>query len=362
MNEKQKQLSGTIEMMRFPLIFLVIFIHMVPFENCPVSLPSDGKTLYIFISEFVSHNLGAVAVPCFFSFSGYFFFSKIEIWSWKEYGSSLKKRFRTLLCPYIFWNLLIVGVAMCLNLITDRLGIHREKQLIPDLYNMFWGMPANYPLWYIRDLMCMVIASPMLYWLIKEMKSVALLLLFLAYMFVYESNIPGFSTTAFFFFCLGGYCSFFKIDILKICQKTYPFSVLIGILGLILSTLYSGTIYHEYILRGTVVISIIGIFGIFMRLRQYSSLKERLLQLSGSAFFVYALHEIYIINWLKGGFVKMNFSYTAWGAIVGYFVIPFICVATCLTIYYLAGKYTPCMLTFVTGGRGFNGIKKGKNE
>ena len=79
--------------LKVPMIILVIFVH----EN--LNLTNDG---YLGLMLAAIFN---VAVPVFFLISGYYFFYGHEYCK-EEYFRKLIKRSRTLLLPYLIWNLL----------------------------------------------------------------------------------------------------------------------------------------------------------------------------------------------------------------------------------------------------------------
>src|SRR5690606_22485470 len=101
---KEKRLSLVIETLRFPLSFLVVVIHMTPLYYPRVSLDfTEGNMLYVFITELISHNFGAVAVPCYFFISGYYFFNVfkgLDKLNFSIYKSVLSKKIRTVFFPY----------------------------------------------------------------------------------------------------------------------------------------------------------------------------------------------------------------------------------------------------------------------
>ncbi len=134
-----------IDMMRFPLIILVVFSHMVGFSLPKVTLSANPHDIYTFVSELISHNLAKISVRFYFLVSGYFFFYKLRIWEWNKYSDQLKKKIRTILIPYLFWNAIIVLIGILAN----HFATHKME--IPSLYDTFWGLPADYPLWYMRD-------------------------------------------------------------------------------------------------------------------------------------------------------------------------------------------------------------------
>src|SRR5690606_40630389 len=70
----------------------------------------------------------------------------------------------------------------------------------------------------------MVFLSPLFYMLFKYTRNIGMLILALLYFAVIESRIPGFSTTAFFFFGLGSYLALSKINLLDLASKSKAIS------------------------------------------------------------------------------------------------------------------------------------------
>lgn len=95
--------------LKFPLIVLVVFIHIVHENITPVKLDLSAANLYHLIYNLISQNIGRVAVPCFFLFSGFLFFFKIKDYFTVElYKKQIKNRFKTLFIPYILWNCIYI--------------------------------------------------------------------------------------------------------------------------------------------------------------------------------------------------------------------------------------------------------------
>lgn len=98
-----KSQSNIINMMRFPLIILVVSIHMIPSTELIVFSKNDFS-YYVFFSELISHNIGRIAVPCFFLFSGYYYFFNCKNWTLNFYLNQQRKRFTSLILPYFIHN------------------------------------------------------------------------------------------------------------------------------------------------------------------------------------------------------------------------------------------------------------------
>ena len=130
-----------------------------------------------------SEVLPRIAVPLFFIISGYLFFrSGFMI---RTYTDKLRRRVRTLLVPYILWNLLYL-IRTAFRDIPAFSGLsHDTAQAnwsLSAVLACFWDKsrgvfpvpassyiyPQDFPLWYVRDLMVMVVLAPVLYWMLKK--------------------------------------------------------------------------------------------------------------------------------------------------------------------------------------------------
>ena len=103
-----EQQSATIDLLRFPLAIMVIFIHMNPdvinLVDADFNLMS-WHGLYNVTGILLSHVLTHIAVPTFFFISGFLFFVNFQEWSWDNYKRKIHSRVRTLIIPYILWNI-----------------------------------------------------------------------------------------------------------------------------------------------------------------------------------------------------------------------------------------------------------------
>lgn len=89
-------LSDKIKVLSFMLIILVLYIHS-SFHDVEI----DGMFWNKFIQEFISSNIGRLAIPLFYIISGYLFFLNTDngIVSIKR---KIKSRVATILLPYIY--------------------------------------------------------------------------------------------------------------------------------------------------------------------------------------------------------------------------------------------------------------------
>jgi len=349
------ELSKVIDIMRLPLIFFVIIAHLVPFTLPVVHFPSNANALSTLISETFSHHLAKLSVRCYFLVSGYYFFNRYKDDLLAFLKRHFKSRFRTLLIPYVVWNVLTVIAVFFKNYTFNYLGMPLDDHVSilekGNLYNIFWGLPANFPLWYIRDLLCMIVLSPLIYFFLKYLKRYGIIILAVLYVGSFDTNVPGLSLTAIFFFSLGAYFSIEKKDILYVFNKIKSPAYLLMICFLVLSLANNGQQYQEYFLRIFILTGVVSIFNLFSYLSERFAVMNLLQGFSSLSFFIYVVHEIYIINWLKGYFYGLTMYENGGGKILIYFAIPFLCLAICAGLYYLLLKIAPKLLVFSLGGR-----------
>lgn len=120
-------ISRVISRLRFPLMVGVVFIHSKSIFIKP-EMPLLSN-----IATFFSSILPSFCVPLFFTFSGYLFFASTPNLTPCDYGRKLKKRFRTLAVPYLFWNSLTIAALW----ITGR--------LVPSIANPVFETTSSTP-------------------------------------------------------------------------------------------------------------------------------------------------------------------------------------------------------------------------
>ena len=180
MNDK-KHISLAIDRLKFPLICGVVFIHNQlkggEISISGKSVPIPDALWYEAVINLFSYVIPCIAVPIFFIISGYLFF-KEGTFNEKLYRTKMKKRFRSLLVPYILWNtfaLLIFLFVRIPALHSLFPNVSLEQITLSKVLSGYWacegnGFPFDFPLWYVRELILMVIISPLLYVVVKKMK------------------------------------------------------------------------------------------------------------------------------------------------------------------------------------------------
>lgn len=357
--------SKTIAFLRFPLIVGVVLIHCY-YKELPiggVKVPvMDEYPIYKLIADLFSQVLARTAVPLFFLISGYLFFYK-RSFSWPMYGSKLRKRAQTLLLPYLFWNGALVGLHLLIELLFPSVLAGEVKPVLDygwcDWWDIFWArepsepggmpMPINYPLWFIRDLMVLVVFSPLVYAMVRYLRQYALALLGFLWLIYDGVSSPGLSPTAWFFFSLGAFYSVhrrnFVVETRPLLRGAALLYVVLALADLLSKELGWNVYVHNVgILVGCVFAISLSAYGLEKALWRTNSFLE------GASFFVFASHVIVQIFIYR--LILWFFRSSAEWAIIGiYFGVALGAILICLAFYAMLRRFLPRLLSAITGGR-----------
>lgn len=208
-----RDLINVFSWLRFPMIVFVVVTHAnlsdVNIQGSPIcnSFPKWYFDFMYFFSEAVTR----LAVPVFFIISGYLFFYKIDFFGKNEYVYKLRRRIQSLLIPYLLWNLIgYIFIILKVQFLPSIFpSLTKESHGLDFLLNSLWSIgdgkcPLLYQFWYIRDLMVVVLLSPLIYVFIKKLKLLALIMLFILWFL--PIDLPtGLGATSVLFFSIGAY-------------------------------------------------------------------------------------------------------------------------------------------------------------
>lgn len=375
-------------MLRFPLAILVVFVHSFGADIDVSELHASGLTglaVYDYIRLFFSVVIARSAVPIFFIISGYLLFLKVEEYNKTVYISKLRKRWHSLVIPYFSWIVLLILWTLMFKV--GGILLHGKPWVgILDYFqnngylHMLWDSsvweerttwlgiethnsgPALLSFWYMRDLIIMVVISPAIYWFIKKIKFVFIILLLAIYTFDIKcSLISGTLACASLFFSIGAYFALKKLDFTEALWKWRHLICPIAILLMIYQT-YSGSamgntmslMIHPWL----VIIQSFAIIIVASVLCRYQKVYETNKKLARYSFFIYAFHP-FILTYEIKAFKKIALlvdnqiliSDTWYMMTLNYIAIPLICVGVCIGIYRFMLKFIPDVLEMIVGER-----------
>jgi fucose 4-O-acetylase-like acetyltransferase len=354
--------SQVIDLLRFPLIIGVVFIH-----NASSTLSIQGVEfgnssplpIHDACSQLFSEILGRVAVPLFFLISGFLFFLNLNF-SKQTYAKKLRTRAKTLLIPYLFWNCSVILLHFVLHHIPslDALINNRFEFTPHYLLQSLWGeivdgkatLPIAYPFWFIRDLMVLVVLTPLVYTYVKKLGVYGILLLSVLWLFGWWFTLPGLSIVAVFFFTLGAWISINRRNLVLEAEKVkYPILVL-----------YPALVIADLLTKGNganLFIHNVGILlGILFWLNVGAS-SIRTMVITITKYKTVKAASVLGFSHINTNFLTGVISQGSWMAntknavaernLLGRITI----VLIGLSSYYLLRKISPSFTNFITGGR-----------
>lgn len=344
----QKLLSSVIEFLRFPLIIGVVFIHSEP------NLFYDGEPGIYFkvFNSLLSCLISGCAVPLFFLFSGYLFFN--SDFSIPVYINKLRKRVRTILIPYILWNLIVFGLLLLSQIVFTTSELTARLETPIQFLNIFWTFRSGYPMcaqfWFLRDLMMMFLISPILYVAIKNLRLCFIGLLLSCWIFDIWYDVAGFSLKAVLFFSIGAYFGIFKINFV-VKSLNYLKQLMSLYLGLIVTILcIYDNIYESNLWPATTAVGIFAILGLTAHFIKSGKWQVNIF-LAESSFFIYAYHQIFLGMLTKRTlpfFIRHNVEI---GMCVSYLICPVVIICIGLLLYMTMKHYMPYSIDALTGAR-----------
>lgn len=347
--------SDTIKLVRFPLIVGVVMLH-VAFEtvleggiNVISAMDYPAYDYYKFFFDKVL----AVRIPLYFFISGYLFFNRADNFTKKDYFKKIKRRIDTLVVPYISWVVLMALILTLARILIPNFMNPEGKMFFEwgfeEFSHAFWSGPEPKPLWYIRDLFCIMLVSPVLYFLINRFKIIPVIIFTLLWIIFDPLDIPGVSLCGYAFFGFGAYFSITKRNFVRTFA---PYSWQIyGAFALLACGLFilKGTIVEPYYNRLITPIGSICIVLICSHLLHKKVCRPSD-TLANASFFIYVFHQIPTTTLLKFT-VKYVPLESSVALISMHILCTIIVVGSGLLCYLFIRRYSPLLLKLLSGGR-----------
>ena len=321
-----------IKQLRLPLIVLITFAHSYSGVRVGYTLWDGGWDTYEVLKIVVSQTLVKVAMPTFFVISGYLFFANVTEWNSKTYLGKLQRRVKTLLIPYIVWNVLMAVKLKSFSL------------------NMFWAYwteagkqmdwlgnvqlmtaPANMPLWFLRDLMVVSVLTPIIYICIRKIGGWLLVIVTPLYLSGVYAFIPGLSAYAIYFFVLGAFMGIRKWDLIETCMKfEKPSYLLASVFGIAMICTFHTPVFSSIMLCFRLV-GVVAVFCLANRLLSHTS-KRIPLMVCDASYFVYLAHYVFFFAFIDSAFFTL-FGTSTTSMCIHYLTSPLLKAAILVGVY-----------------------------
>lgn len=370
--------SQSLDLLRFPLAVIIVMLHI--FSSNGITIQGieynfDAFPAWKVVNDFIDGFFRGQIVPIYYFISGFVFFWGVEF-SKNVYVRKLKNRVKTLLVPYIIWNTFAILVQLvkylpCFAVIFPNYGSQYLNFSFEAIVSTYWNAnngifaaahsidaepfaythPMDVPLWFVRDLMIVVLCVPLLYYLIKKFGYYFIILLGGIWFAIGYSELGRFNQllSAFFFFSWGAYFSINQKDMIAIFGRYFKWSIVVyPLLGLLYVAAvqffpdWGGTINRLDVLAG-----LIFTYNLAVWLLQKGICKVNGF-LASSSFFLYVSHAIICQIILKSLFYIV-LPQSTWGLVGVYTSALAVTVGLLLLSFYLMRQYTPGLLKVVAG-------------
>ena len=361
--------SQSLDLLRFPLAVVILMIHVFSTEGITFqgkTMDFDAFPFFLFVNRFIDGFFRGQSVPIYYFISGFVFFLGLEMTK-DAYTRKFQNRVKSLFVPYLVWN----AVAIILLIITIFSSFNQYKghvaEFTPSLHGFLSALwiyhgelegvyfaekifPINAPLWFIRDLMVVVLCTPLIHFLLKKLKHYLVVVLGIYWFWTafYSVGVYPFRD-ALFFFVWGGYMALYKNDILAIWGKYFKLSILLYVLLgclYVLSAYYSPD-FTQLIKLLNVIVGLMFAYNLSAWLLKRNICKPNKF-LSSSSFFIYVSHFLIAGKVLKLIFLLVNPS-SSISLLLVYITAVLITLFSLLFVYYLLRRFTPGVLKVVCG-------------
>ena len=426
--------STTIRRLRLPLAVCIVLIHLhMQVDGTQIgwgSLTSmDAWRLFACVTI---NELAAIAVPLFFMISGFLFFNspsprdngQLSIvngqWSIK---AKLRRRVRTLLVPYVlFCVLAVIGLVVNHTMQGHSLGdsLHTFLGNGKWLHN-FWDVhttgtntnilgitkPISYPilipLWFIRDLMVIVVMTPLIRWALLRLRVWWIAIMVVLSVTGIWIPLVGFSPSSCLWFSIGAWFSLNGLAMVQGVQEFKRFkgsrknvqcsmfnvqcSIILALSLLIADILTDGTPADRYVHFAFLLVAVPVTYALFTRMKKkdspcrrgpfeeidkeasrsegvaakqtggYDNAQCSMLNVQSLSFFLFAFHTLPLpflgcrpVEWAKQ--LLWTGSDNGWVCIVQFVGAAVLTVVVCVLAYVLLQWVCPRFLYLLTGRKG----------
>ena len=371
-NSISQETSKRITALRFLLIVFVVFIHnCFTLEGVAENFEKTGELIVFkqtvlskWIQLFISQGIARCAVPLFFLFAAFLQAKKND-----KYSVLLKKRAKSLLIPFVIWTVLYAfyyaGLKLFILKVAPQFIKNPENTALNwtgiDWVHKLLGYRQKadgtgfelpefaYQFWFIRDLIILVILSPLLKALIKKFPIGFFLLV--SATFITPIRVYFVENQALFFYVVGlywGSCEAIDKNLFKIVDKMkYIETIFLFVLSFVFDNIFfSGKLHWFVILLACVLLLKISAL-IVKNDTTYNVAKY----LAGYSFFLFAIHTPVMNEMLRRIWLHFLPMTNGFLCLAEYFGVAFLNIAIGTLIGIALKKLCPRLFAILTGGR-----------
>lgn len=362
--------SQALDLLRFPLAVIIVADHV--FNSSAITemggnISIDNFVIFKWVLRFVDGFMRYQSVPIYYFISGFVFFLGVKEFTESVYFKKLKNRFHSLFIPYIIWNTVALLMLVLFSMPMFS-SLYSNGEFMPSLHGFlscYWAFdksylfktaslgitsPVNVPLWFLRNLMIVVLCTPILYKLLKWFKYyfvIAVGLLWIGNAFL--DFDPMDFTSSFFFFSWGAYMSISSKDMIKYFGRFFSASmILYPVLSISYMVMMHFAPQYAFIVKqANIIAGLLFAYNSAVWLLKNNRCKVNQF-LASSSFFIYVTHILICSKLLKIMLYILK-PQTDMTILAVYVAALLFTLAILLTTFWFMKRYTPNLLRVVTG-------------
>lgn len=363
--------SKRITSLRFLLIILVVFIHNCYTTDLIQKIVSQGNVPPVFVENafgywiklLITGGIARAAVPLFFMFSAYLQSKKNY-----SYKQLLCKRAKTLLIPFIIWmalyTLYFAGIKLILLKIAPQFINNPDSTALnwtlTDWIHKILGYKNNgnagfdppefaAQFWFIRDLIILIIISPIITKIIKQFPFIAFCLIILIYLI--PVRIFFVENQAIFFYMLGIFWGIYDFDLFSWCDKIkwleiIPLFIFTFIWTYTINKEQKSTAYWSMVIFACIILIKIS-FLLINKEKVYNLCTY----LAGYSFFLFAIHEPVLNNIISKVWIRFFPMKNTFYCLCQYFIPSILTILIGTMIGIITKVLFPKLYMVLTGNR-----------
>lgn len=319
-------------------IFLCLFVVL---RHCnPIELSGyDGGELVSNIIQFIL-KLRGVAVPAFFFISGFLLAHNHHRDNLQGYLTMLSKRFRSLVVPFVIWNLIAWTIRASIRFCVYGHFISPGEygSVGKFLFDTFW-VPENIPLGFIRNLVCFILLSPLLIYLVKRMGIIACVLFLIISAYFKINGLFYYGAGLYFASCL-------SVGETVLVAKPARCLLFVVLAYAIATTFYAvDGIVSDILEHVSYICGVLGFISLISGKKHTTRLTSQSL-----TFFIYCCHGI-VAPYALLGLYKVIHPHGGFAWFV-MFLLSFVVVSVLtISLWFMLKRIAPKITSILTGGR-----------
>lgn len=340
---KSNYFSRKVTYLNFILSILIVMLHSSSTDY--LNPLGNGYIISYGVQKFFG-TMADVAVPTFFLISAFLFFRNFTL---DCYIEKIKRRFFTLIVPYISWCF----ISFIFYFIISYIGKVINVELITSFdfnKNIFFDIllsKFNPQMWFIRVLFFYILISPIIYILFNNLKKYSIIVILLVYLI---NLIFDFSYSGVLFwlpiYLFGAYLAMYHKNLIIESKYSCNNRVILGVIFIVIIffEMYQSTysqIYYTY----RIISPIFVWYCIDIIIYNYRGL----FWWNKIGFFIFCSHNM-VVRFVRKIIITI-IGFNNYWILIGYFISVITTIIIIIIVAKVIKSTCPCIWNIISGGR-----------